>query len=318
MSGEPNGAYIELATLLNLRHSAKYLQLHRQQHSKALLSGSHRSRYLSRGMEFEEVRQYQPGDDVRSIDWRVTARTQLTHTKQYQEEKEKPVITFVDQRPSMFFGSKPCFKSVYACHLAALINWAALAQGDRTGGLVAGIDTYADIRPARSHKTLNRWLQQLVDFNHQLTPSAISTPALSLRQSLEPLQRIAKPGSTVFIISDFNGLDKSAEEILFKLSRHCQVRLLWVIDQLEIRLPPAATLAISNGTKRTVINTQEQICEAYYQSYQHMHERLKQLADRLAITLIMAQLQQSPTELLNEIFSRHRSSHHPAHTLRGQ
>ncbi|MEO0444407.1 MAG: DUF58 domain-containing protein [Pseudomonadota bacterium] len=133
---EPTGAYTRLDILQKLRYSAAPLVSRSITRSATHSSGQHRSRALSRGMEFAEVRLYQAGDDVRNIDWRVTARTQVTHTKRYQDEKEKPVITLVDQRHSLFFGSQQCFKSVYACYLAAIINWSTLKRNDKAGGLV--------------------------------------------------------------------------------------------------------------------------------------------------------------------------------------
>merc|ERR1711916_149956 len=119
-------------------------------------------------MEFEEVRVYQPGDDIRTIDWRVTARTQVAHTKLFQEEREKPVLLVVDQRSNMFFGSQRCFKSVYAAHIAATLGWAAIYQNDRVGALVFGDDQQRDVRPKRSKHAQLSFLQQLVEFNHKL------------------------------------------------------------------------------------------------------------------------------------------------------
>jgi uncharacterized protein (DUF58 family) len=252
MTALQHGAYVDLHTLLRLRYTAKNLQLKRQKINPSQLNGQFSSRYLNRGMEFEEVRAYQPGDDVRTIDWRVTARTQVTHTKCYREEREKPVFTLVDQRCSMFFGSHPCFKSVYACSLAALLNWAAVHGGDRTGGLVIGTDQYADVRPSRNHKNINRWLQQLVTFNHQLT-TPIAANELTLADALRRLQRICKPGSSIFLISDYHDFNTECEHLLSRLSMHCQLNFIWVIDQLEMKLPATRQLAISDGTARLTV-----------------------------------------------------------------
>ena len=134
----PRGAYTELAALLRCRFSAQDLKLFAHQPARSILSGGERTRCRGRGMDFEEVRLYQPGDDIRSIDWRVTARTQVAHTKIFREERERPVFMLVDQRSPLFFGSTRCFKSVLAAHIAALLGWAALANGDRLGALVFG------------------------------------------------------------------------------------------------------------------------------------------------------------------------------------
>jgi len=89
-----------------------------------------------RGIDFEETRIYQPGDDIRTMDWRVTARTGKPHTKVYREERERPTFFLVDYNPSMFFGSKVAFKSVIAAKTAAILAWAAAREGNRVGGLV--------------------------------------------------------------------------------------------------------------------------------------------------------------------------------------
>ena len=115
----PQGAYCQLENLLGSRFIAGDLKLGKLRPARSLLAGSERTRYRGRGMDFEEVRLYQPGDDIRSIDWRVTARTQVPHTKLYREERERPIFVLVDQRSPMFFGSKRCFKSVLAAYLAA-------------------------------------------------------------------------------------------------------------------------------------------------------------------------------------------------------
>jgi len=124
------GAYVSLDELIRLRHlGADFETLQRQQNHNPL-AGMIASRVRGRGMDFSEVRQYEPGDDVRTIDWRVTARTGKAHTKLFQEEKERPVMILTDQSHGMFFGSVFAFKSVIAAQAAALIAWSALSQGD--------------------------------------------------------------------------------------------------------------------------------------------------------------------------------------------
>ena len=124
----PAGAYSDLAQLLRLRFAAQDLKLFAKRPVRSLLTGGERTRFRGRGIDFEEVRLYQPGDDIRTIDWRVTARTQVPHTKIFREERERPVFMVADQRATMFFGSQRCFKSVLCAHICALLGWAALLQ----------------------------------------------------------------------------------------------------------------------------------------------------------------------------------------------
>ena len=133
---EYRGAYTDLPDLIRLRYAAREMADLTGDKTSNPLAGLLSSNFRGRGIDFAEVRVYQPGDDVRTIDWRVTARTQVAHTKVFQEEKERPVLILVDQSASMYFGSQVTFKSVLAARTAAIIAWAALERGDRVGGLV--------------------------------------------------------------------------------------------------------------------------------------------------------------------------------------
>ena len=131
------GIRATLTDLIGLRFEASRMPLPRNIRATHPISGQLRSKIQGRGVDFSEVRLYQPGDDVRSIDWRVTARTNQPHTKLFQEEKERPVLVLIDQGASLFFGSKVRFKSVAAARLGLSIAWSALAEGDRVGGIVS-------------------------------------------------------------------------------------------------------------------------------------------------------------------------------------
>jgi hypothetical protein len=291
----PEGAYVSLSSLQQLRHLAKQCTSV-QSKSKALLGEQHNSRAVSRGMEFEEVRQYQPGDDIRSIDWRVTARTQVTHSKRYAEEKEKPIITAVDQRRSLFFGSHPCFKSVYACHLAALLNWATLARGDRSGGMVLSSQGISETRPARSHKTVNRWLQQLSQANQALSAQPIQEPRF--QTFLERIIHSTQTGTGIFIISDFYALDEECEKRLFQIARHHHITLLWVVDQLEISLPHTAQVTISNGQSNAFLAVHKTAMATFAQQFATKEAHLTQLSQRLRMRLVKATVQTPPLDIV--------------------
>ncbi|MGH1438681.1 MAG: DUF58 domain-containing protein [Cellvibrionaceae bacterium] len=287
---QPQGAYVELSALQGLRHLANNYTTNKKLANSAETSGQHRSRALNRGMEFEEVRLYQAGDDVRNIDWRVTARTQATHTKCYRDEKEKPVITLVDQRKSLFFGSQYCFKSVYACELAALINWSTLKRGDRVGGIVLGSHEIHETRPARSQKAVNQWLNLLVTNNHQLNASLTHNEP-SLSDSLQQLQRVARSGTECIIISDFYDLNKECEKQLYLLARHNPIKLFWLVDPLEKKLPAAPQLTVSNGKERSVITIGKHQQEQQANLLNGKHKKINDLCIRLGISLVSIDIQ---------------------------
>jgi uncharacterized protein (DUF58 family) len=311
----PRGAYTELAALLRCRFSAQDLKLFAHQPARSLLSGGERTRFRGRGMDFEEVRLYQPGDDIRSIDWRVTARTQVAHTKIFREERERPVFILVDQRSSLFFGSTRCFKSVLAAHIAAFLGWAALANGDRLGALVFGDYNQRDVRPRRSKHAVLELLHQLQDYNHRLTspitpaptqlPSGELQKANSLNDMLADARRIAKPGCALFIISDFHDLDVSAEQQLFELARHTDVTLIHVYDQLERQLISNTALTISNGRERLQLAANEKTFQqAYKNQFDQQLTLLTTICKRLRIPLLSYATQDDIQDGLRKAFGR--------------
>lgn len=260
MQDDLSGVIVDAPTLIGLRQTARDVSLRTKERSRSSVDGSSRSSRRGRGMEFSEVRHYQPGDDIRNIDWRVTARTQETYTKLFQEEKERPVYLLVDQRNSMFFGSKTQFKSVLAAKIAATIAWAAFANRDRLGALIFGSNTQSDQRPKLGKATLFRFIQDLSEYNSQLIQSHQhihhdKDSKQSLSNMVSELQRVARPGSSVFIISDFHDFDQHTIKALSLLRRHNEVSLLQVFDPFESHLPDLGRFSISSGAKKALINT---------------------------------------------------------------
>lgn len=306
----PRGAYTDLGALLRCRFAAQDLKLFAHQPARSLLSGGERTRFRGRGMDFEEVRLYQPGDDIRSIDWRVTARTQVAHTKIFREERERPVFMLVDQRSPLFFGSNRCFKSVLAAHLAALLSWAALANGDRLGALVFGDYDQRDVRPRRSKHAVLELLHQLQDYNHRLTsPIApeLASPrsANSLQKILADARRIAKPGCALFVISDFQDMEGACEQQLFELARHTDVTLIHVYDPLERQLASNTPLTISNGRERLQLATHDKnFQQAFTSRFDQQLDALAQTCKRLRIPLLSYATDDDIAEGLRKAFGR--------------
>jgi len=300
----PQGAYVNLANLLRVRFAAQDLRLFVKRAVKSQLNGAERTRFRGRGMDFEEVRLYQAGDDVRSIDWRVTARTQVPHTKLYREERERPVFVLVDQRAPMFFGSQRCFKSVLAAHIAANLAWAALNNSDRIGGLIFGDSAQRDIRPRRSKHAVLELLHQLQEFNQQLRSPIRSQDCKSLQALLNDARRIAKPGCALFLISDFYDYDQQCEQQLFELARHTDVTLIHVFDPLEKHLQSNSRLTVSDGSARLQLPTDEtKFQEAYQNAYAQRLDFLTRSVKRLAIPLLSYATTDNLQQLLRERFS---------------
>ena len=301
----PAGAYSDLAQLLRLRFAAQDLKLFAKRPVRSLLTGGERTRFRGRGIDFEEVRLYQPGDDIRTIDWRVTARTQVPHTKIFREERERPVFMVADQRATMFFGSQRCFKSVLCAHICALLGWAALGNSDRVGGLVFGDHTQRDIRPRRSKHAMLELLHQLQDYNHRLQSPVPPADSVKLVDILADTRRIAKPGCALFIVSDFHDFDAACEQQLFELARHADVTLVHVFDPLERQLASNSILTISDGQSRCRIPANERrFQQAYHENYQKHLQDLTRSCQRLNLSLLSYATNDDIQHLLRERFGK--------------
>ena len=169
---------IELDDLLAWRQHAAAVDLSSRRRVLTDLAGTHLSGFRGRGMEFEEHRVYQPGDEVRSMDWRVTARTGEPHIRLYREERERPVILVADLRATMQFGTRGCFKSVLAARALALCAWSAMANGDRVGGLVLDGQREQQLRSAGGRRGVLQLMHALCDvqprLEHTLTLAALT------------------------------------------------------------------------------------------------------------------------------------------------
>lgn len=277
------GIYLNIDELIELRNLARDFTLEKSRRSRSVIEGSSRSAYRGRGMEFAEVRHYQPGDDVRNIDWRVTARTQTTFTKLFQEEKERPTYLLVDQRPCMFFGSQRQFKSVLAAKLASFVAWCAFQNNDRIGALIFSEAKQIDSRPKRGKNALLRFLQNLQQANTSLSSPLENNQGehLSLEGMLTELQRVARPGSLIYIISDFHDLSANCEKTLSLLARHNDVELFHIYDPLEKALPKKALLTVTDGQQRATLNTHSQkMTLAYTENFEQDASHIKEVAIR--------------------------------------
>jgi len=260
------------------------------------LSGQYLAKTKGRGMEFDEARHYQPGDDVRAIDWRVTARTGKTHTKIFREEKDRPIFILCDLLPSMYFGSSLLFKSIQACHLASLIAWKAKKNGDKVGGLVLTNDTMLESKPRARQQALLHWLNQL-QLGHQTLQGGYQQEASAennvnskqyaqerFQQACAHLRQVAHPGSLIYIISDFQNLSEPALQHLFQLQKHCEVNACSIYDPIEQALPQYAgnNLAITNGLATKVISSLSQV-EQYNKSAKRHFVNQKQTLQQFNI-----------------------------------
>jgi uncharacterized protein (DUF58 family) len=250
------GAYAKLDDLVALQFQARGFSFLPRQPVSSLLAGRHASRLRGRGLNFDEIRRYQPGDDIRQIDWKVTVRTRKTHSRVYTEERERTVLLLVDQRLTMFFGSVCNMKSVTAAEAAALAAWRVLAQKDRVGAVVFNDARAVEIRPQRSRTTVMRILHAELEQNHALAIKSGVTPNPGMfNEALRHCERLASHDCLVCIISDGSGADESSRHLLTRIAAHNDAVFGFVHDPLEAALPDAGALIFSDGTRQMEVDT---------------------------------------------------------------
>lgn len=291
--------HVTAQELIKLQQHASKIDLSRNAYASASNTGVHRSNFRGRGMDYQESRIYQAGDDIRNMDWRVTARAGKPHTKLYQEERERPVVLLVDLNPSMFFASTKCLKSVLASKVAALIAWSAAAKGDRIGGLIIN-HSHHELPPKTGKRGVLQLIRELVEHGDpsQAFSGLINQVVYesndnegkqhtSLNEELRRLRRLAKPGSLVFLISDFYAVNEETANQLKRISQHNDIQAIQIVDPLELAPPPPDRYTVTDGKKSGILNTQSKKGRSRYQQYfESHHQSLQDLMRSHGIPLI--------------------------------
>ncbi|MDX1368999.1 DUF58 domain-containing protein [Pseudomonas sp.] len=283
-----------------MRHRVREVQLFSTPAQRSPLIGLHHSKLRGRGVDFDQVRVYQAGDDVRTIDWRVTARTQEPHTKLFHEERERPIYLLVEQSQRLFFGSGLLFKSVLAAQAASLIGWAALGHNDRIGGLVFGGEEQHEIKPRRSKQSLLQLLNRLARANQALSSDGQASRdgfGLALRRAREVL----RPGSLAVVICDERTLGDSSEQQLNLLARHTDLLLLPISDPLDHALPAAGLLRFAERGAQLELDTHDaSLRQAYRAQGEARQARWQRLAQKLGVPLLALSTQREMIEQLRD------------------
>ena len=278
--------FASLAELLAMRHRTREIRLFSSQARRSPLVGLHHSKLRGRGVDFDQVRVYQAGDDVRAIDWRVTARSQEPHTKLFHEERERPVLVLVEQSSRLFFGSTRCLKAVLAARCAALFGWSALQHNDCVGGLVFSEQEHHEVRPRRGKHSLLQLLSRLAQANGALDAQRIAVPE-SFTQALRRAREVLRPGSLVIILCDERSLTDSAEQQLALLGRHCDLLLLPISDPLDHALPDAGLLRFAEGGAELALDTSDfELRRSYQQQGALRQARWQTLSQKLRVPLL--------------------------------
>ncbi|MDX8393802.1 MAG: DUF58 domain-containing protein [Mariprofundales bacterium] len=294
---------ISANSLISLQAEARLLGriIHK---ARARGYGAHTSCRQGRGMEFDESRLYQAGDDVRALDWKVTARTGKAHTKIFREERERPLIVGVDLGASMRFATRGVFKSVQACKIAMLLAWQAQLHGDHAGGLLFAGNQHAELRPARNKRallhlchTLSTWSSQVP--NKQQSTDII-TNEVTLQSALQRLQQVSHPGSMVVVISDFLYLNKDCQRLLTLLARHCDIRLIHVYDILEKQLPIEGLYPVHDGKQYNKLHSNKRSNEQHTARFTSRVQNIKSLCNQQRMRYLACSTQDTPQNIIRQ------------------
>ena len=285
---KPPGVYANLDDLIRIQFKARDFSFLPRQPVTSILSGRYASRLRGRGLNFEELRRYMPGDDIRTMDWKVTARTRSPHVRVYTEEKDRSVVLIVDQRINMFFGTRDKLKSVTAAEAAALGVWRALDVGDRAGAVVFNDTELVDVRPQRSQNTAMSILGTIVRMNHSLhADTAVEPNPAMLNQALEAALQLISHDTLVVMISDFFGVDEQTERLTARMAEHNDVLALLVHDPIRLK-PAVQNLTVSDGSRQMEIDfADKRVREKIAHDYGDEQERITHFLRKLAAPLLM-------------------------------
>lgn len=253
---EHAGVYADLSGLVRMQYKARGYTFLPRQPVHSVLAGRHASRLRGRGLNFEEIRRYLPGDDIRNMDWRVTARTRKPHVRVYTEERDHPVLLLIDQRQNMFFGSRRAMKSVVAAEAAALAAWRVFFQGDRVGAIVFNDHDIIEIKPHRSRNQVVRILEAITRLNHQLSAESIVTPNPAMvNEVLHRALRLASHDYLIMSISDGFGVDGDTFCLGTQIAAHNDVIVVFIYDVLEAALPNAGRLVFGQAGRQLEVDS---------------------------------------------------------------
>jgi len=248
---------VSLAELLALRARVGKARLVPQV-SRSARSGQQSSRLYGRGMDYAESRVYQAGDDIRRLDWRLTARSGKLHTKLFQEDREGSLLILIDTHASMQFGTRVRFKSVQAARAAAYAAWYAAKAGERVGVMAFG-EMDSLVRPLPGPRGALAVCGALAEWDAK-TPLQPRTQAHdeSLADALIRASRLRHGASRVLLISDGFSVDASARQHLLDLGHRAAVSVLVVADALELSLVPPGRYAMEQSGERNEVVLQSE------------------------------------------------------------
>ncbi|HRQ63781.1 MAG TPA: DUF58 domain-containing protein [Xanthomonadaceae bacterium] len=296
---EARGSLADLDALIGLRLRTGELRSARSRRARAPVTGMHGSRFRGRGVDYQESRAYAPGDDIRNMDWRLTARSGRPFTKLFEEERERPVLLMLDTNPCMRFGTRIRFKSVQAAQLGALLAWHTVEAGDRIGFLAFGSDR-SDLRPRGGRPGALRSLRALADSS----APAQSLPEESLSQGLDRARRIARPGTRIVLLTDGASWDARSEGLIARLRQHCDFALCLISDTLERTPPPPGLYRLGDGEHQVELDLgRAAVRENWLAHFSGIHQRVVDVAARCGVPWVDVDAAEDPVTPLRRLLA---------------
>lgn len=295
---------VSLEELTKYEHLASGFSLLPRQPVHSVLSGKHASKLRGRGLDFSEVRKYVHGDDIRNIDWKVTARTKVTHTKVFNEEKERPTFIILDQSSSMFFASRGSVKSVLAARLAALGGYKVLKSGDRIGGIIFDDEGFESVKPRRNRQALMHFLEMVVQKNQKLVgrKKMLSKEGM-INKVLYRAANMISHDYVVLVISDFQHIDKLGYQYLSSIARHNDVISVFISDPLEMELP-VAKFPVGDGEHQVLLSGKQSIRKKYARGSQELRTEALEYCRKYGIPVMEFSTEESLEEQIKKIFGK--------------
>ena len=248
-----SSVFVSVPALAALKKKAAVVRIPQSKKQALTGIGSSRSPFKTKGMDFSEVRQYQAGDDIRQIDWRVTAKYGKPFTKLYTDEKQRQVILVCDFRSAMKFASSGDFKSVLVAKMAAFLAWASTFKGDTIRALII-LPELIKVTPISSgDEGISSLLSEL---SSALDPFSVPADIISLEQIIKRLEAITPKGAFVFMFSDFHDITPEAVKKIGLLSKHADLSFIHIFDAMEEKMP-AAVLPVTDMRKAYMIDMRD-------------------------------------------------------------
>lgn len=306
-SNSDNSVYAQLDDLVRLQHKASGFSFLPKQPIHSVLSGRHASKLRGRGLNFEELRNYLPGDDTRNIDWKVTARTREPYVRVYTEEKDRTVWLLIDQRINMFFGSRNRMKSVVAAEVAAISAWRVLSVGDRVGALVFNDSDIAVVPPHRSRERVMQILNQVVKKNHALSANTDQKPGPGkLNEVLKRVSTLARHDCLVCLVTDGSGINPETRRHVTRLSEHNDVLTAFIYDPLEKDLPSAGRLRFADGEGQLEADTSDRKLRTAFQTdFENRLEQMQSASRRFSMPLLPVETSSPVSDQIREVLGHH-------------